>query len=208
MTSGSKRYLLSAALVTIIAVPIAAQNHTAQGATAHASAASSSSWHGGGFVTGARVPNTPAGDRNSNRSGHPARRNRFGYGASILLPYDSEYDQLPGRGTFDQGDVQESQDNRPGLTIFEYNGKASTATAENRMPPQQEEPSEAEAGPSTVLIFRDGHQQEVANYAIAGRKLIVVGEKTEKIQLSDLDLNATAKANEDRGVDFKMPSQS
>jgi hypothetical protein len=38
--------------------------------------------------------------------------------------------------------------------------------------------------------------------------LIVVGEKTESIAMGELDLDATAKANRERGLDFKMPKQS
>ena len=62
------------------------------------------------------------------------------------------------------------------------------------------------AQPSTILIFKDGHKQEVSNYAIVGSNLfdLTPGHRL-KIALSDLDLNATQKANEDQGNDFKLP---
>jgi hypothetical protein len=62
------------------------------------------------------------------------------------------------------------------------------------------------AQPSTTLIFKDGHKQEVSNYAIVGSNLfdLTPGHRL-KIALSDLDLNATQKANEDEGIDFKLP---
>lgn len=62
------------------------------------------------------------------------------------------------------------------------------------------------AQPSTILIFKDGHKQEVSNYAIVGSNLfdLTPGHRL-KIALSDLDLNATQKANEDEGIDFKLP---
>jgi hypothetical protein len=65
------------------------------------------------------------------------------------------------------------------------------------------------AQPSTILIFKDGHQQEVSNYAIVGSNLfdLTPGHRL-KIALSDLDLNATQKANEDQGVDFKLPEST
>lgn len=64
-----------------------------------------------------------------------------------------------------------------------------------------------EAQPSTVLVFRDQHQKEVRNYAIVGRTLInFAAQRTEKIPLADLDLTATAKANDDRGLTFRLPS--
>lgn len=60
--------------------------------------------------------------------------------------------------------------------------------------------------PPTVLIFRDQHQQEVQNYAIVGQTLWAFAPgRTQKIPLSDLDLPATTKANDDRGLDFKVP---
>ena len=66
--------------------------------------------------------------------------------------------------------------------------------------------------PPTVLIFRDGHQSEVHNYAVVGQVLWIFSEeRARKVSLADLDLDATRKANEERGVDFavqpKPPSQ-
>jgi len=61
--------------------------------------------------------------------------------------------------------------------------------------------------PATVLVFRDQHKQEVENYAIVGQTLWnFSSQRTEKIPLADLDLEATAKANDDRGVTFRVPA--
>jgi hypothetical protein len=61
--------------------------------------------------------------------------------------------------------------------------------------------------PQTVLVFKDGHQLEVANYAIVGSTLYdLTGGHRQKISLADLDLTATAKQNDDRGVDFQIPA--
>ena len=63
------------------------------------------------------------------------------------------------------------------------------------------------AQPSTVLVFKDGHQADVLNYAIVGDALFDLGDgRTKKILLADLDLAATRKANDDRGVDFQVPA--
>lgn len=61
--------------------------------------------------------------------------------------------------------------------------------------------------PNTVLIFKDGHKQEVSNYAIVGATLfdLTPGHRL-KIALADLDVAATEKANEDQGVDFTLPA--
>lgn len=61
--------------------------------------------------------------------------------------------------------------------------------------------------PDTVLVFRDQHKQEVRNYAIVGQTLWNFSQQhTEKIRLSELDLPATAKANDERGLTFRVPA--
>jgi hypothetical protein len=57
-----------------------------------------------------------------------------------------------------------------------------------------------------VLVFRDQHKLEVQNYAIVGQTLWnFTGRRTQKIALAELDLPATAKVNDERGVDFRVP---
>jgi len=76
------------------------------------------------------------------------------------------------------------------------------ASSEPSMPP---DPAPT-AQPETVLVFKDGHQQEVGNYAIVGDTLYdLTGDRRHKIALSDLDLDATVKQNDDRGIDFAVP---
>jgi hypothetical protein len=63
--------------------------------------------------------------------------------------------------------------------------------------------------PATVLVFKDGHQSDVLNYAIVGDTLFdFASGRTHKILLADLDLPATHKANDDRGVDFQIPANT
>jgi hypothetical protein len=60
----------------------------------------------------------------------------------------------------------------------------------------------------TTLIFRDQHKEEIQNYAIVGNTLFSFSaERTQRIPLSDLDIPATTKVNEERGVNFKVPSE-
>jgi hypothetical protein len=52
-------------------------------------------------------------------------------------------------------------------------------------------------------VFRDGRQFSIHNYAIAGQTLWVLNEQASmKIALSDLDPDATQKANPGRSVHF------
>ena len=63
--------------------------------------------------------------------------------------------------------------------------------------------------PATVLVFRDQHREEVSNYAIVGQTLWNYSvQRTKKIPLADLDMIATEKANDDRGVTFRVPVPS
>jgi hypothetical protein len=62
--------------------------------------------------------------------------------------------------------------------------------------------------PATVLIYRDGHQAEVHNYAVVGQTLWIFSEeRARKAPLADLDLEATRKANEERGVEFNLQAK-
>jgi hypothetical protein len=63
-----------------------------------------------------------------------------------------------------------------------------------------------EQEPATALVFRDQHVEEVHNYAIAGGTLWVLNDASaKKIPLAQLDLPATEKMNDDRGVEFQVP---
>jgi len=76
-----------------------------------------------------------------------------------------------------------------------------------RMSPSPAPPQPEPDQPATLLVFRDQHKQEIRNYAIVGQTLWnFAPERTQKIPLSDLDLTATTKANDERGLTFRVPS--
>jgi hypothetical protein len=78
--------------------------------------------------------------------------------------------------------------------------------AETRETPTFQPESRSVVSIPTQLIFRDKHTQEVQNYAIVGGTLWIFSEhRATKLPLSWLDIEATAKANEDRGVNFQVP---
>src|SRR5579863_5151883 len=64
----------------------------------------------------------------------------------------------------------------------------------------------------TVLIFRDGHREQVPEYAIVGGTIYASGDYwqsghwTKSIQLSALNIAATIQANHEAGVRFTLPS--
>lgn len=95
--------------------------------------------------------------------------------------------------------------------VQSYRPPADDTRAEVAPPPPtaHEQPStarDAQPREPTVLVFRDGHQQEIGNYAIMGQTVYVLDDHTQKISLADLDVPATVKANDDRGMEFKVPA--
>ncbi len=70
----------------------------------------------------------------------------------------------------------------------------------------------ANANPTAVLIFRDGHRQQVAAYTIAGGTLYAnsdfatTGSWNQEIKLSALNVPETIAANMINGRKFQIPS--
>ncbi len=64
----------------------------------------------------------------------------------------------------------------------------------------------------TILLFRDGHREEVSDYTIADGTLFTKsnyytdGSWNKKIALSSLNLPDTINANESRGIKFQLPT--
>jgi len=63
---------------------------------------------------------------------------------------------------------------------------------------------------ATVLVYRDGHREAVADYAIVGRVMYahLTAETVDglhSIQISALDVPATVLANREHGVGFVLP---
>ncbi len=78
--------------------------------------------------------------------------------------------------------------------------KSSTATSDAS---QKEQPDNS---PATVFIFKDGHKIETHNYAIVGETLFDFTSKPlKKLQITDLDVDATRKANDELGIALTLP---
>jgi hypothetical protein len=84
--------------------------------------------------------------------------------------------------------------------------QAATSSSSVPRPPLREE-ARTDTDLPVVLVFLDKRIQEVKNYAIANEMLLVFDDhRTKKIPLADIDLAATMKLNDERGVDFEVPS--
>jgi hypothetical protein len=118
--------------------------------------------------------------------------------------YDDDYEH--DRATADDMN-QQSIEQQQMLRQEQSDGDRDAYAGSVRAPGN--EPPGTTIMPATLLIFRDQHQKEIQNYAIVGQTLWnFAPQHTEKIPLSDLDLAATAKANDQRGLSFRVPSSN
>ena len=113
--------------------------------------------------------------------------------------------------------VEESKEPLPSPLLLELHGEQWVQV--NSFAPPAAETQQLSTGnpkpsalPPAVLVFRDGHTEEVSSYSIIGPVIYTKsdywasGTWTRKIQIADLDLPATLKQNQDRGVKFELPS--
>ncbi len=106
------------------------------------------------------------------------------------------------------GDADIASGRDPGSPVAQAAGRDAadkTFAAARSLPPDSADLVPAQI--STALIFKDGHRSEVLNYAIVGDTLFDFDAgHSRKIPLADIDVPATRKANDDRGVDFQIPA--
>lgn len=76
--------------------------------------------------------------------------------------------------------------------------------------PQQSAPAEVippAEQPLTALVYRDGRHVDVRNYAVVGQTLWIFNEqRAQKVPIGSIDIDATKKANAERGIDFALPA--
>lgn len=103
---------------------------------------------------------------------------------------------------------------RQGDAFIRYGGTTTSSAVANRpagsRPLSQYRSSAVEtprapAPPPVTLVFRDQHQLEVGGYAIVG-PVLYADSQAAPIRIADLDLSGTIKLNQQRGVEFRLPS--
>jgi hypothetical protein len=176
-----------------------------------------------GVTSSTKTPSRTTSSRGNNArpqhtTANPQPYYYYPYVYAVLAPYDAD--------VLDNG---ASDDNDPnyqgGPTVFDRRG----AGPYSYIPPGYESPAEpnsakaqTEDTPSAgynpnpepppdpiILVFKDGHQLEIGNYAIVNQTLYdLTPGHPRKIALADLDLPATEKQNDDHGVTFDLPSSS
>jgi hypothetical protein len=181
------------------------------------------------------LPNNPAAAPGFGRpprvfNGHHHRNFRNGFGNGFGVPVyavpsyyyppdfvnsvdDSmEENYAPGPTIFDRSgsnrnsiDFERNYDER--LSRIERQMDQADARSQNSDPrsPAIEPPPAPESKPTT-LVYRNGHTEQVKNYAIVGDTLFdFTADGRRRISLYDLDLQATQRVNDEQGVDFRLP---
>jgi hypothetical protein len=154
----------------------------------------------------------PHHDRNHHE--HHRRSHDFfpSFGGLYAVPVPVPYAQ---DASSDADAEDDDQNYQGGPTIFDRRGPG----AEAYVPPVKDaRPAHAMQAASsdppapdppqapTMLVFKDGHQLEVGNYAIVGQTLYdLTPGHPRRIPLASLDVDATQKLNDDRGVNFQLP---
>lgn len=136
--------------------------------------------------------------------------------------YDSSYSYSPDMSTYTaaptyapsypsvvymtpDGTLQDSPGSQTQEQISQLQGQVAELQAQQRA----SSPRVTDVHYDTVLVYRDGHSETVGNYAIAGNTLWIFNEaRARKIPLSELDLRATKRENQERGNDFVVPGSS
>jgi len=155
------------------------------------------------------------------RARRPFRRRPFFYGAPYFYSdYDSyapEY-QAPPPAPQPAPVVQVKAEPLPDPVLLELRGNQWVrvtnfgAASEQALGPESAAPTPHTEMPPAILVYRDGHSEEVSSYSIIGRVMYTKsdywtsGAWTRTIQIADLDVPATLKQNQQRGVKFDLPS--
>ena len=125
------------------------------------------------------------------------------------VPVDDTMEQVPAQPGQYLGGPTLFDRRGPGVAApeapVERSPRREVASEEAPMAPAVE-PAPVSEQPETLLVFKDGHHVEIQNYAIIGDMLYdMTPGHSRKVLLADLDLDATAKQNDDRGIDFRLP---
>jgi hypothetical protein len=132
--------------------------------------------------------------------GYPGYYSDYSYSSIDSYPAYDYYAPYPAPSSNDLAQQQHDIDRLEDEVARLREERESTAATPAKPP------VEIKSAP-TLLVFRDKHTQEVQNYAVVGGTLWIFSEqRATKLPLSWLDIDATTKANDERGVDFRLPN--
>ena len=171
-----------------------------------------------GTTSSARKPPSTTSQTNNSRpqpAAIPLPYYYYPYVYAVPVPYTAD--------VLDNGASDDSDPNyQGGPTVFDRRGdgpssyippgyespagsNAEEAQTQDSSAPEYNSDSQPSPDP-TVLVFKDGHQLEIGNYAIVNQTLYdLTPGHPRRIALADLDLPATQKLNDERGITFDSP---
>jgi hypothetical protein len=158
---------------------------------------------------------------------YPAYYDPYSYGYGYANPVVIEDNSsLPNAGTFNNTSPMYRPSVGNDSVIDEQGGRyyerTTTERSSDPLPPVESARTTQPAAPApavtaignedndvrTLLVFKDGHRLEVSNYAIMGTTVYVFAGDRRKIPVAELDVDATVRANDERGTDFHLPQIS
>jgi hypothetical protein len=173
-----------------------------------------------GYSSNSRVSFSPfLPNPRHNGTGHHHQHNRGEFTPplyyAVPVPYAVDENAY---NSNDGDDADDDSADQGGPTVFDRRGlgERSYVPPVKSVPKPHSEPRDetaaVEPAPNpapvipTFLVFKDGRQLQIGNYAIVGATLYdLTPGHPRKIALADLDLEATQKQNEDHGVIFQLP---
>lgn len=103
---------------------------------------------------------------------------------------------------------------QPIVIVVPDRGDRDTSQRDSSPPREEREEAPPRAAakpepppPPTIVVLRSGEKLELSDYALTGDTLYDVhGGRAKKIAVSDIDLPATVRVNEERGLEFTLPN--
>lgn len=139
------------------------------------------------------------------RAGFPYVVPSYGWASPYLLGYpdDNGYDDSSAPPDNGSGYAPEGYEAEPDQGQYQ---QQQAPLAPWQPAPQATRPAQSNEE-AVTLIFKDGRPPEhIHNYLLTPTTLYVGDQHHRAIPTGELDLIATAKANQDAGVDFQLPN--
>ena len=108
--------------------------------------------------------------------------------------------------------VRIAPDGQPQTAGQSYRPEAQKTAARSARGRPTEAATPSSEAPNAILVFRDGHKEEIGKYCIMGATIRITtdywstGSWTRTVKISDLDVAATLKLNQERGTNFRLPT--
>jgi hypothetical protein len=192
-----------------------AQSHTSTSSSSGKGATPSSASHvASPSLQSNSVPAHTATSSGTARNGEAIHHARGYWRGGVYYPY-----AVGASGAADANGASGSSEAecQGGPTIFDRCSPAPGYIAPTNSGPAHGPAGRASASASnssgaaspTTLVFKDGHEVEVDDFAVAGQTLYdLTPGRSQKIALSDLDLSATQKQNPGQDAVFTPPSSA